>query len=672
MDHPAAGPVAEGDVLYEPTPERLRRARLTAYLAWLAENGRGAFRTYEELWTWSVTDLDGFWSSIWDFAEIRGTRPVAAVSGRGRGVEGARFFEGAELNYLEQVLAHPAADLAVITADESGHRIEVTYGELLALVGAAANGLRAIGVRRGDRVAAVLPNGLEAVVGFLATAALGAVWSSCAPEFGAPSMVDRFSQITPKVLLISDGYRYGGRTFDLGGKARALRAALGDDLVTVVVQALGEAVPTGAGSSTMSWTDLCSDPAAPEPLAVPSDHPLWVLYSSGTTGLPKPIVHSHAGIVLEHVKVLSLHQDLGPADRFCWFTTTGWMMWNYLLGGLLVGATIVCYDGNPMYPDPLALWRVAADTKVSCFGVSAPYLEMCRKQALAPGAALDLAAVRTIGSTGAPLSPEGFGWASRAVGEDVLVGSISGGTDVCTAFLTSCPLLPVRAGELQCRALGAAVEAFDAAGSPVIDEVGELVVTEPMPSMPVELWGDTDGSRLHESYFAVYPGVWRHGDWVKITAEGGAVVYGRSDATVNRGGIRMGTAELYRVVEAVDGVVDSLAVDTSELGRDGELILLVVVDKAADADAARQAAGEPAVCNRIREAIRREVSPRHVPDHVLVVDALPHTLNGKKIEVPIRRILLGAPPSEAVSRDALSDPDALDTVLAALGYAGLR
>ena len=361
--------------------------------------------------------------------------------------------------------------------------------------------------------------------------------------------------------------------------------------------------------------------------------------------------------------MLTLHQDLGPSDRFFWFTTTGWMMWNYLVGGLLVGATVVCYDGSPLHPDPMRLWRLAADEGVTCFGVSAPYLETCRKVGLLPRDEYDLSRIRTVGSTGAPLSPEGFAWASAAIGDDVLVGSISGGTDVCTAFLASCPVLAVRAGELQCRALGTAVAAFNPAGVPVVDEVGELVVTEPMPSMPVKLWGD-DGSRLHSSYFAEFPGIWRHGDWVKITPRSSAVVYGRSDATLNRGGIRMGTAELYRVVEAVEGVAESLAVDTSELGRDGKLMLFVVPDRPSEGP-------EDDLAARICAALRDQLSPRHVPDRIIEVRALPHTLNGKKLEVPIRRILLGAAPADVVSEDALSDPGALRALLEAIGGAGV-
>ncbi len=639
--------VTEGDLLFQPTPERIARSRLTAFSQAV---GRHAW-SYDELWRWSVEDPAGFWSSFASFAEVplrsAATEILRARDEDGRpSAEGAAWFVGAELNYLDAVTRHDPSSPAVVALDESGSRQELSYGELTSLVARAAAGLAALGVGRGDRVAAVLGNGIAAVVSFLASASLGAIWSSCAPEFGAASMLDRFEQISPKVLVAVGSYRYGGRDYPLEAKLEALRARLGSTVLT----SFDSLMAAGGQQAELA------------PTAVPFSHPLWILYSSGTTGLPKAIVQSHGGIVLEHLKALLLHCDLGPGERFFWFSTTGWMMWNLLVGGLLTGATVVLYDGSPVHPDPMAMWRMAAREQVSYFGTSAPFLDSCRKQGLWPREELDLSWVRTIGSTGAPLSPEGFAWASLAVGDDILVSSVSGGTDVCTAFLTGCPWLAVHAGELQCAALGAKVEAYSAEGEPLVGEVGELVITRPMPSMPISLWGDDDGSRLHAAYFDTWPGVWRHGDWVKQTGRGGFVVYGRSDATLNRGGVRMGTAEFYRVVEAIDEVADSLVVDTTEFGREGELILFVVPAGGASVETIEQ---------KVKAALREQVSPRHVPDRVLVARALPRTLNGKKVEVPIRRIVLGAAPDTAVSADSLADPAALEEVLAALTDAGL-
>jgi acetoacetyl-CoA synthetase len=662
--------VQEGDLLFEPTPARIERAHMTEFMGWLRERDIVDVTTYADLHAWSVRHLDAFWGALaeWDGIIWRRRATGGQVLVAGNGAEGGHFFPGSELNYADHVLRQPAGALALIAVDEQGNRSELTYGELISLAGAAAAGLRRLGVGSGDRVAAVLPNGVEAVAAFLAVASLGAVWSSCAPEFGAASMADRFQQIRPRVLLMATSYRYGGRDFPLSAKADELAAALSglETVVEVPPAGAGETAPStngrGSAPSRLSWSELVGEPAALEPVAVPFEHPLWILYSSGTTGLPKAIVHGHGGIVLEHVKAVKLHSDFGPGNRAFWFSTTGWMMWNFLVGGLLTGTTIVCYDGSPVYPDEMALWRMASAEAVTYFGTSAPFIEACRKAGLSPRSEVDLSAIHSVGSTGAPLPPEGFGWASTEIGDDVLVGSVSGGSDVCTAFLHACPLLPVYAGELQCAALGCDAEAFGAEGKPVVDEVGELVVTTAMPSMPVSFWGDDDGSRLHASYFAEFPGVWRHGDWAKRTERGTFVVYGRSDATLNRGGVRMGTAEFYRIVEAIEGVVESLVIDTSELGRQGELVLLVVPE----------AGAEPGdLETRIRSRLRERLSPRHVPDRVLFADGIPRTLNGKRVEVPIRRILLGSEPDSAVSRDSLTNPGALDQVLEALRGAEL-
>ncbi len=650
-DRPDAPPIEEGTLLWEPSPDRAAGSQLRRFMDWLAHDSGLVFEGYGSLWRWSVEHVEEFWATLWRYFDLGAPLTGSEVLRRGAGVEGARWFIGRRLNYLDPVLRHPDADLALVAENEQGERTELTYGQLRALAGSVAAGLRRLGVGPGDRVAAVLGNGPEAVAGFLAAASIGAVWSTCAPEFGVTSMVDRFRQIEPSVLLIADSYRYGGRVFDLADKTRTLSAALPGLGATVVV---GSA---HAREDRLDWDRLRAEPAelAVEPL--PADHPLWILYSSGTTGPPKPIVHSHGGILLEHLKALALHCDLGPDDRFFWFSTTGWMMWNFLVGGLLVGATIVCFDGHPAWPDPGRLWRLAEEVQITCFGASPPYFDTLRRSGYEPRRHHRLGRLQTVGSTGAPLSPEGFAFAAERIAPGVLVAPLSGGTDVCTAFIGPCPLLPVRAGEMQCRMLGAKVEAFDEDGEPVVGTTGELVIAEPMPSMPIRFWGDAGGARLHESYFSTFPGVWRHGDWLKITETGGCVIYGRSDATLNRGGVRSGAADFYRVVDGAPGVADALVVDTSELGTEGRLYLFVTAE-------------EPESSERLdlelRERIRTELSPRHVPDEVVVLDKIPRTLNGKRLEVPVRRMLLGVPPSEAVTPGAVDDPDALDRLVARL------
>jgi acetoacetyl-CoA synthetase len=539
----------------------------------------------------------------------------------------------------------------VISKIEGRPTITLSYAELADRCGAVAHSLRAMGVGRGDRVVAYMPNTPETLVAFLATASIGAIWSCCAPEFGVSSVVDRFRQIEPRVLISVDGYHYNGRTYDRLGALGDLLRELPTLETTVLVPGLSERPLPPPGANVVLWEDLLRQPAAPQFEQVPFDHPLWVLYSSGTTGLPKPIVHSHGGILLEQYKSLSLQLDLSEDDRFFWFTTTGWMMWNKLISSLLLGTTVLLYDGSPAHPDMNALWRFAEETGMTYFGASAPYLLGCRKAGIHPGRDFDLHRLRGLGSTGAPLPPEGFQWVYEEVGSDLLLGSVSGGTDVCTAFVGSCPLLPVRAGELQCRSLGAAVEAYDAEGRSLVNEVGELVLTRPLPSMPVYLWNDPDGRRYRESYFDVYPGVWRHGDWIKVTPEGGCVIYGRSDSTLNRGGVRMGTSELYRVVEELPEIADSLVVDTSELGVEGQLLLFIVLcEGSALDDALRQ---------RINQALSRQLSPRHVPNRVYAVEQVPRTLNGKKVEVPVKRILAGAETATVISPDAMSNPESL-------------
>jgi len=606
---------------------------------------------YSALHAWSVREIETFWSAAAEYLGVRfHDRALRALGSTD--MPGAEWFPGATLNYAEHALTHdPGNDgsAAIVFVREDGLERIVTYVELRELVGRARAGLIRLGVGRDDRVVAYAPNSVETVVAFLAAASLGAIWSSCSPDFGIRAVRDRFAQIEPTVLLAVDGYCYGGKRFDARATVDALRTELPSLRATVFVPYLDyDADLDGA----VAWADLISEPGPLEFEPVPFDHPLWVLYSSGTTGLPKGIVHGHGGIVLEHLRSLRLQMDLGPGQRFFWFTTTGWMMWNYLISGLLVGSTVVLFDGNPGYPDMGTLWRLAEKYRVAYFGVSASYIQASMKAGLRPRDSFDLSALRAIGSTGSPLSVEGFQWIRDAVGEHLQICSISGGTDLCTAFVCAAPTVPVWPGEISCAALGAAVAAYDEQGKEVVDEVGELVLTRPMPSMPVSFWNDPDGTRLHEAYFEYFPGVWRHGDWVRHTPRGSFVIYGRSDSTLNRGGVRMGTADFYAVVEGFDEVKDSLVIDTTEIGAvdDGALLCFVVLTAGASLGAI-----EP----RLRKALRSELSPRHVPDRFYVIDAVPRTLSGKKCEVPIKKILSGTDPDLAISKDSLQNPDSL-------------
>jgi acetoacetyl-CoA synthetase len=558
---------------------------------------------------------------------------------------GARWFPGGTLNYAMHALAHAREDragVAVIARSQTRDRVEISWADLAEQVARCRAGLIRLGVGAGDRVVAYAPNIPETLVAFLATASLGAVWSSCPPEFGTRSVVDRFSQIEPAVLLAVDGYRYGSKLVDRRAEAGAIRDAL---------PSVREVVPVNyAGLGDDGWSELVAEAGPLEFDPVAADHPLYILYSSGTTGLPKAIVHGHGGITAEHTKVLALHHDLAAGDRFSWFTTTGWMMWNYLVSGLLHGATIVLFDGDPAAPDLSTLWRLAGEEELDVLGVSAPFLMACRKAGVAPAEVADLSKLRSVGSTGAPLPPEGFRWARDAVGAHVQVNSISGGTDVCTAFVGMAPVLPVRAGEISCRLLGCDVRAFDDNGRECPTGVqGELVITSPMPSMPVAFWDDSTGEKYRAAYFDTYPGVWRHGDWITFHDTGGCVITGRSDATLNRGGVRLGTSDFYAVVEGLPEVVDSLVV---HLEDSGELVLFVALAPDATLDDNLRA--------RIVDALRRELSPRHVPDRIEAVPGIPRTLSGKKLEVPVKRILTGTPVDVAASRGSLANPETLD------------
>ncbi len=637
----------EGDLLWTPPEALVSKANITRYLRWLADRGR-VFKSYDELWAWSVADLESFWSSIWDFFEIKAhAAPISVL--RDRRMPGAVWFEGARLNYAEHALAEADQRPALLSRREDGHGSELTRAELAGLVGAAAAGLRRLGVGQGDRVAALLPNGPEAVIAFLATASIGAIWSACSPEFGPEAVIDRFEQIEPKVLIAVDGYRYAGRDHDRVPVVREIMKNLpGLEHLVLVAYLDGGGDELGAA---VAWEDLLETPHAPSFEPVAFDHPLWILYSSGTTGPPKAMVQGHGGILLEHLKSISLHLDLGPADRFFWFTTTGWMMWNFLVSGLLVRSSLVLYDGSPNHPDLGSLWRLAEETGITYFGTSAPYIHAGMKQHVEPHEEGALRSLRAIGSTGAPLSPEGFRWVYEHVGDEVWLGSVSGGSDLCTPFVGSCPLLPVYAGEIQCRCLGANIEALDPFGHTLTGEVGELVITEPMPSMPVQFWNDPGGLRYNSSYFDTYPGKWRHGDWIKITSRGSCVIYGRSDATLNRDGIRVGTSEFYRVVDPIAGIAESLVVDTGGLGESGELLLFLALDEGIELNASLRAT--------IKSKISTQISPRHVPDRIMQVPGIPKTLNGKRLEVPIKRLLLGASLDDLVTPESLSNPDSL-------------
>jgi len=628
-----------GTVLWEPPADVRETTRIGHYLAWLERERGLAFADFAALWQWSVADLDAFWQSIWDYFEvIAHDQPTAVLADAA--MPGAVWFPGATLNYAEHVLRMPGLaddDPVVLAYSQSRTPRELTAQQLRAEVRKVRAGLRARGIGKGDRVAAYAPNIPETYILMLATASLGAIFSSCAPEFGARSVIDRWSQIEPKLLVAVDGYRYGDKPVDRSAEVAAITAA---------IPSIEHVVTIGYLHGGGDFDELAGDePMAFEP--VPFDHPLYVLYSSGTTGLPKPIVHGHGGILLEHLKILALHHDLGPGDRFFWFTTTGWMMWNFLASGPAAGAAVVLFDGNPGYPDMSALWDLVDEAGITYFGTSAPFLMACRKAGLTPAKRL-----KAVGSTGAPLPPEGFAWVYSAVGKDLQLQSLSGGTDVCTGFVGAVPLLPVTEGVIACRCLGAKVEAYDPSGTPVVDELGELVITAPMPSMPVGFWNDPDGKRYREAYFDVFPGVWRHGDWITIGADGSCVITGRSDATLNRGGVRLGTAEFYSVVEGLPEIADSVVVHLEKTDDpNGELLLFVVLAEGLELDETLR--------RRINGELRAALSPRHVPDEIHQVRAVPRTLSAKKLEVPVKRILTGTPVESAAAKGALVNPESL-------------
>ena len=628
---------ATPELLWQPSPERVERAWLTRF-----QREVGVAGGYEELWRWSVEDIEGFWAAIWKFFQVDGSYERVLGS---RAMPGAEWFPGAEVSYAAHVFrGKPDSRVAIRHASELRPLGEWTWGELRERTAAIAGGLRALGVERGDRVCAYLPNVPEAVAALLACASIGATWSSAAPEFGARSVIDRFAQIEPKVLLAIDGYGYGGKVLDRRDEVARIAAEI-PSLQHVVT--LGYADGSGwQPGFERPGTELTFEP-------LPFAHPLWVLYSSGTTGLPKAIVQGQGGILLEHLKMQFLHTDLHEDDRFFWFSTTGWMMWNYLVGGLLTDASIVLYDGSPFHPGPEAMWQLAAAAGVTVFGTSAAFVAASMKAGVEPRAGgRDLSKLAAVGSTGSPLSTDGFRWVMDALGPETWLFSMSGGTDVCTSFVGGVPTLPVHLGELQAPSLGARLEAWSPAGEPLHGEVGELVLTEPLPSMPIAFWNDPDGSKLRDAYFAMYPGVWRHGDWIELTPTGGAVIYGRSDSTINRGGVRMGTSEIYRAVLAEPDVLDALVVDVPRAGEESWMPLFIVTRPGVE--------WSDELVARIRARVREDCSPRHVPNDVVRIDAVPRTLSGKVLEVPVKRILMGEDAARAASRDSLANPEALD------------
>ena len=637
------------EALWRPTPESIAASRLGRFAAWVA--GRrgldlGTPADYDRIWRWSVDHLDQFWADVATWSDVLTDVAEDRVLTR-RGMPGAEWFPDARLNYAEQALRHATDDHpALVVVAEDTDPVEVSWATLRGQVGAFAATLRRLGVRPGDRVAGYLPNVPEAVVAFLGAATVGAVWSSVAPDFGTRSVLDRFAQIEPVVLVAVDGYRFNGREHDRRDVVAELRAALPSVRTTIAVPRLR---PDEVPGDALPWAEAVADVQDPVFEALPFDHPLWIVYSSGTTGLPKGIVHGHGGVVLEQRKQLGLHLDVGPGDRFFWYASTAWIMWNIGTSALLTGATVVVHDGAPTYPTVDAQFALAGRVGITYLGTSPGYLAACEKAGVRPADDHDLSALRSVGVTGSPLPAAGFRWVYDAVRPDVLLGSLSGGTDVATGFIGSSPLLPVTVGELQRPMLGVAAASWDEDGRPVVGELGELVITEPMPSMPLYFWNDPDGVRYQESYFEPWPGVWRHGDWLEITERGTCLITGRSDSTLNRGGVRMGTADIYAAVEAIPAVRDCVVLGVEQ--PDGGYWMPLFVQLAPDTELTPELEAE------IRAVIRANASPRHVPDEIVVVPGVPHTRTGKRLEVPLKRLFQGVPEDKALNVGAVDDPD---------------
>jgi len=644
------GEVQTGEVLWRPSPERVQASRLTAFAGRVRSRHGVEVEGYEALWRWSVDHVEDFWAQVWDAFDVRASTPYDVVL-TSREMPGARWFPGARLNFVDQVLRHTGSGPALVAVGEQGAAQEVSRDELRGLVGALAATLRELGVRPGDRVVGYLPNVPAAVVGLLACASLGAVWSACAPDIGAASAVDRFAQLEPRVLLAADGYRFGGRDRERSGAVAELLDGLPTVEAVIAVPVLGGPVLQRAGLRVVPWRQAVAEPRDPEPLQVEAEAPLWVVYSSGTTGLPKGLVHSHVGALLIGLAQQGLQYDVREGDRFCWYTSTSWIMWNAVVSSLLHGATAVLYDGSPLWPTPDRLWQLAEEQRLTVLGTSPGYLLACEKAGLRPGEEHDLSALQAVGVTGSPLPASSYAWLYDAVGADLALHVISGGTDFAAALVCDAPWLAVTAGEVSCRGLGIHVEAWDEQGRPLVGEVGELVVLAPMPSMPLSIWGDEDGTRYRDAYFDVYPGVWRHGDWVTVTDRGTSVVHGRSDSTLNRHGVRMGSADIYAAVEGMPEVDEALVLGV-ELPDGGYwLPLFVRLGEGVELD--------DDLTGRIRQVVREQASPRHVPDEVVAVPAVPHTSTGKKLEVPLKRMAQGLPVERALNLGSVDDPEAV-------------
>lgn len=642
----------EGSLLWEPDSTWINQANISDYITWLKENKQLDFDDYHSLWKWSVENIASFWASLWEYFDIKAATNYETVLSS-REMPGGKWFKEATLNYTEHIFRkRDWEQTAIIHASETRQIHNVSWKQLYEDTAKFQQKLIHLGVRRGDRIVAYASNIYETIVAFLATASIGAIWSSASPDFGTQSVIDRFKQIEPKVMITVDGYQYNGKNFDRMKIINAIQKELPTLESTILIPFLNENSNPKELKNGVSWKDVMEEKQTEMTYEyIPFNDPLWVLFSSGTTGKPKPIVHSQGGILLEHLKALTFHADVGEDDRFFWYTTTGWMMWNFLVGALLTGSTVILYDGSPGYPNKKMLWQFAEDTKMTVLGTSASFLIDCMKNDFIPREEFDLSHLKCISSTGSPLPPEGFQWCYEHVKRDLWIASVSGGTDVCTAFILGMPTLPVYAGELQCRGLGAKIESFTETGEAKINEVGELVLTEPLPSMPIFFWNDEDGSRLHESYFDVFPGVWRHGDYLKITDQNTCVIYGRSDATINRGGIRIGTSEIYRAIDSMPEVADSLIVDVPLSENNSFVPLFIRMNEGVViSDKVKQ---------KIKEHIKSECSPRHVPTSIHQVKDLPKTLNGKKLEIPVKKILMGESVEDVVNKGSLANPDSL-------------